>query len=297
MKEPGDLTKQKPQETFRQFVPVRNEAKHSYIPHENIQEAQFDRFSDGNSSIPNFSPRAIHASPGFSNFTSSITNSPFLLVQKAIPHLSFDQKERREVKDPYNDYGRDKLHQKSENLCQLFIDKKNQEQTLNPIQAFGSQSRQREAKNIDQFPLKHTKAAQSYPQDNNQSDSISIDNPAESEDEGNMEKKKLNKGLKLLSVIVRDIVIEKQSTTYKEVAEIILKDTIKDEHLNTSHKTEILKEEQNIKRRVYDALNVLISAGILIKDGKRVRKNENVMKIKINIKRSEINSMYSKFVF
>ena len=83
-------------------------------------------------------------------------------------------------------------------------------------------------------------------------------------------KKKFNKGLKLLSVIVRDIVVEKQSTTYKEVADIILKDTIKFENLNIHSEIEIAKEEQNIKRRVYDALNVLISADVLKKNGKYV---------------------------
>jgi hypothetical protein len=109
-------------------------------------------------------------------------------------------------------------------------------------------------------------------------------------------RKKFNKGLKLLSVIVRDIVVEKQSTTYKEVADIILRDTIKFENLNVHSQLEIAKEEQNIKRRVYDALNVLISAGILIKEGKKVRKNEVNKKIKINMKRMDINTLKSKIV-
>jgi hypothetical protein len=30
------------------------------------------------------------------------------------------------------------------------------------------------------------------------------------------------------------------------------------------------KEEQNIKRRVYDALNVLISLGVLLKEGRKI---------------------------
>ena len=36
----------------------------------------------------------------------------------------------------------------------------------------------------------------------------------------------------MLSVIVKDIVIEKKSTTYKEVADIILKETIKYDNVN-----------------------------------------------------------------
>lgn len=109
-------------------------------------------------------------------------------------------------------------------------------------------------------------------------------------------KKKLNKGLKLLSVVVRDIVVEKQSTTYKEVADLILKDTLKLDSMNKYSQVEISKEEQNIKRRVYDALNVLISAGVLIKEGKRVRKNEVNKKIKLNLKRMEINTIKTKIV-
>lgn len=49
-------------------------------------------------------------------------------------------------------------------------------------------------------------------------------------------KKRFNKGLKMLSVIVKDIVVEKKVTTYKEVADIILKDSIKYDNLNLSSK-------------------------------------------------------------
>lgn len=109
-------------------------------------------------------------------------------------------------------------------------------------------------------------------------------------------KRMFNKGLKLLSVIVKDIVVEKQATTYKEVADIILKDTIKFENLNLNSKLEVAKEEQNIKRRVYDALNVLIAAGVLIKEGKMVRKNSNNKKIILNLKRLDSNTYVSKIV-
>lgn len=109
-------------------------------------------------------------------------------------------------------------------------------------------------------------------------------------------KRKFNKGLKLLSVIVKDIVAERQFTTYKEVADIILKDTIKFENLNLNSKLEVAKEEQNIKRRVYDALNVLIAAGILVKEGKNVRRNGNSKKIIVNLKRLDANTLSSKLV-
>ena len=35
------------------------------------------------------------------------------------------------------------------------------------------------------------------------------------------------------------------------------------------------KEHKNIKRRVYDALNVLIAANILTKNGKIIKKNQS----------------------
>lgn len=47
----------------------------------------------------------------------------------------------------------------------------------------------------------------------------------------------------MLSVVVKDIVIEKKTTTYKEVAEIILKDSIKYDKINVNSKQEIAKEE------------------------------------------------------
>jgi len=38
-----------------------------------------------------------------------------------------------------------------------------------------------------------------------------------------------------------------------------------------------VKDEKNIKRRVYDALNILVSAGILLREGKKVRCSENFL--------------------
>jgi hypothetical protein len=135
------------------------------------------------------------------------------------------------------------------------------------------------------------------PPQTSRSRSNSVSNCEDSGDEGSPDdKRKLTKGLKLLSVIVRDIVNDRVTTTYKEVADIILRDTINLEHLNLSSKSAIAKEEQNIKRRVYDALNVLISAGILLKDGKKVRKNDQTQKIQINLKRTDINTLHSKIV-
>ena len=89
------------------------------------------------------------------------------------------------------------------------------------------------------------------------------------------------KGLRLLTIIVKDIVMTRKYTTYKEVAEIILDDVNPDKPLDSSQAV-VTPEEQNIKRRVYDALNVLIAAGVLIKEGRYVRKNRSNKLIKVN---------------
>lgn len=67
-------------------------------------------------------------------------------------------------------------------------------------------------------------------------------------------------GLKILSWKVKEIVEKLGSSTYQEVADYL----INDENESKS------KEEKNIRRRVYDALNVLIAVGVLKKHSKRV---------------------------
>lgn len=81
-------------------------------------------------------------------------------------------------------------------------------------------------------------------------------------------KNRSSRGLRVLSLRVRDIVSKKKKTSYKEVAEALLQDL--SQKLKGKSQSEISKEEQNVKRRVYDALNVLIAAEILRKEGKLV---------------------------
>ena len=94
------------------------------------------------------------------------------------------------------------------------------------------------------------------------------------------------RGLKKLSVRVRDMVFEKKSTTYKQVANELIKEfeipmasTEKefgeDGSVGCSDEEHGNKEEKNVRRRVYDALNVLIAAGVLKKHGKNVSKEEH----------------------
>lgn len=69
-------------------------------------------------------------------------------------------------------------------------------------------------------------------------------------------------GLKSISWKVREIVAQQGVTSYKAVADELLCD------LDISQ--DALRDEKNIRRRVYDALNVLIAADILEKKGKLV---------------------------
>lgn len=92
---------------------------------------------------------------------------------------------------------------------------------------------------------------------------------------------------------MRDIVYQKRNTSYKEVAEALINDggfeinftgvmVRSSDHQNKKKKA---REEQNVKRRVYDALNVLIAAEVLKKNNKMVHFNE-VGKLKMTRKRN-----------
>ena len=70
-------------------------------------------------------------------------------------------------------------------------------------------------------------------------------------------------GLKVLSWKVKEIVQRLGSSTYQEVADILVKET--EEEVEGA-----AKDEKNIRRRVYDALNVLIAVGVLQKNNKKV---------------------------
>ena len=105
-----------------------------------------------------------------------------------------------------------------------------------------------------------------------------------------------NKGLKILSIIVKEIVKERKLTTYKEVADVIIRENLRFQNRGIVDSEKYKKAEQNIKRRVYDALNVLISASILVKEKKHVRINENNTRICINEKRNRMNILNSEIV-
>ncbi|KAL4464163.1 hypothetical protein ABPG72_008565 [Tetrahymena utriculariae] len=79
-----------------------------------------------------------------------------------------------------------------------------------------------------------------------------------------------SRGLRNLSLKVKQIVVQKGQTSYKEVADQLV-DELKSQSLGQMKPEDIQKDEQNIKRRVYDALNVLIASKVIEKTGKIVK--------------------------
>ena len=82
-----------------------------------------------------------------------------------------------------------------------------------------------------------------------------------------LKKTRSKNGLKALSWKVKEIVERLGSSTYQEVADCLVREEID------------FKAEKNIRRRVYDALNVLIAVGVLQKYSKVV---QPIRKVKVN---------------
>lgn len=73
-----------------------------------------------------------------------------------------------------------------------------------------------------------------------------------------------DKGLKGVSSRAYQLVKVSTETCYKDMANVLLKE------FNPNGLCESRTEEINIRRRVYDALNVFLALGILRKDGRRL---------------------------
>jgi transcription factor Dp-1/transcription factor Dp-2 len=99
----------------------------------------------------------------------------------------------------------------------------------------------------------------------------------------NLKRTRSKNGLKALSWKVKEIVERLGSSTYQEVADCLVREEID------------LKAEKNIRRRVYDALNVLIAVGVLKKYSKVV---QPIRKIQINTqeKMKNLKNLSEKFL-
>jgi hypothetical protein len=103
-----------------------------------------------------------------------------------------------------------------------------------------------------------------------------------------------HKGLRVISISVRDIVSLKRTTTYKEVADLLIQEL---ELGNLVEAKEQFKEEKNVRRRVYDALNVLVAAGVVSKTGKNVQWKNSALPVRLTnqtSKKAQINKNSEK---
>lgn len=88
---------------------------------------------------------------------------------------------------------------------------------------------------------------------------------------GESEKVKVKQlwSLKGLSYQIKELVSQIRETTYKELAQILIQRL--QTHLQMLQINERKKEIQNLKRRVYDSINVMVAIGLLRKEKKKIR--------------------------
>jgi hypothetical protein len=110
------------------------------------------------------------------------------------------------------------------------------------------------------------------------------------------------RGLKFLTSKVKSIIYSKGFFSYKEVADELVKE------LEITEGLEKVKEEKNILRRVYDALNVLIASEVVVKKGKKYvwqcstpdqnsakRHQITITKAKIDEKKKVLQDLVTRF--
>jgi Transcription factor DP/E2F/DP family winged-helix DNA-binding domain len=123
-------------------------------------------------------------------------------------------------------------------------------------------------------------------------------------EESKTETPKSAKGLKHLTTLVKHFVRKQQPSSFKSVGVKLI------EELIISSGPERVKEEKNIRRRFYDAINILIAAEVLEKDGRNVYWKEKwesvetesikndlfIKRKKVEEKKKELQSVLNKFL-
>lgn len=85
-------------------------------------------------------------------------------------------------------------------------------------------------------------------------------------------RERLSKGLRYFSKKVCNKVQMKKITSYNEVAtELVTEYTMEEKRSLQLTENELAYEQKNIRRRVYDAINVLLAMNIIVKDKKDIR--------------------------
>ena len=107
-------------------------------------------------------------------------------------------------------------------------------------------------------------------------------------EESEMETPRSTRGLRHLTTLVKQLVCKHQPTSFKNVAVKLI------DELVVTDGPERVKEEKNVRRRVYDAINVLIAAGVLERDGRTVSWQKRCDPIEINQKKTESEKLRKK---
>lgn len=76
-------------------------------------------------------------------------------------------------------------------------------------------------------------------------------------------------GLKDLSLEIKEILSVKKSASYKDLASILLSKHHQNRGQVHESSEQKARNNLNLRRRVYDALNVLVAVGILKRDNKK----------------------------
>ena len=101
-------------------------------------------------------------------------------------------------------------------------------------------------------------------------------------EESELETPRSVRGLKNLTTLVKQLVCKYQPISFQNVAQRLIDELIDNEG------PERVKEEKNVRRRVYDAINVLIAAGVLERNGKNVSWKENWENVENDSRKSEL---------
>ena len=107
-------------------------------------------------------------------------------------------------------------------------------------------------------------------------------------EESEMDTPRSTRGLRHLTTLVKQLVCKHQPTSFKNVAVKLI------DELVVADGPERVKEEKNVRRRVYDAINVLIAAGVLERDGRMVSWQKACDPVEINQKKADTEKYRQK---
>lgn len=106
-------------------------------------------------------------------------------------------------------------------------------------------------------------------------------------EESEIETPRSIRGLKHLTQLVKQIICKHQPTSFKNVAFKLI------EELIITEGPDRVKEEKNVRRRVYDAINVLIASDVLERNGRNVSWKEKWDNSEVDFKKNDLEKKRS----